>query len=106
MQPLIGIEAAEKMDLLQFLHSNIEYSPSCAAVNTQNTSQGILKKEFLRKYPTVFSEEVGQFSPELHLENNRDAYPVQCTAQRVPIVMKIAQGVGKTSVVRSHCSSG
>ena len=80
---LIGVVAAEELELLTIRHENI-YSTGAKAFRRC----GLDRSQFLEKYPQVFNRELGCLKGDLHLELDPLVLPTQCSVRRVPVAIR------------------
>ena len=82
MTPLLGVDAAQDLELIQVRRENI-----CMG-RKESVYRPLTKEQFIEKYSSVFREGVGQFEGTLHLELDETSRPVQLAARRVPVALK------------------
>ena len=81
---LIGVAAADELELVTVLIDNIYTSSTIKNRNKSSSQHRLNLEHFITKFPQVFNRELGCFEGELKLELDASIKPVQCSVRRVP----------------------
>ena len=85
---LIGVAAAEELELVTVRTENIYTSTTMENPNKSSSQHRLNREHFLANSLQVFNRELGCFEGELKLELDASIKPVQCSVRRVPVAMR------------------
>jgi len=82
-EPILGIEACRRLDMLRVVEENI-----CTVQDTAATAQGLTSADVFTQYSDLFDGSLGCMSGEVHLEVDPHVPPVQMPLRRIPVALR------------------
>ena len=93
IRPILGRKACIGMNIIKYTDNDAINKPKAGtatvyAVQDDTFKGGMSKENLLRRYPQVFSEDVGELDGEYRIKIDQTINPVQHAPRKVPVALR------------------
>ena len=93
IRPILGRKACIGMNIIKYIDNDAINKPEGSnatvyAIQEGASKGGMTTESLLRRYPQVFSEDVGELEGEYHIKIDKTMHPVQHAPRKVPVALR------------------